>query len=158
MLINGQTTPGRRQFTLAHELGHALFHRGSVEVSFPGRREANERFADEFAGEFPVPADSLQTTVEHLRLERVADPETVIHLQRYFNVSYEMILNRLRFAGLMSNKEFEQCRSVHPSTWPSSWDAGLTLMNGCRTRNDGAWDDTQDGFFVFSDERFRRNS
>ena len=25
-----------------------------------------------------------------------------------------MILNRLRFAGLMSNKEFEQCRSVRP--------------------------------------------
>ena len=74
VLINGQTTPGRRQFTLAHELGHALFHRGSVEVSFPGRREANERFADEFAGEFLVPADSLQTTVEHLRLEKSRIP------------------------------------------------------------------------------------
>ncbi len=114
VLINGQTTPGRRQFTLAHELGHALFHRGSAEVTFPGRREAEERFADAFAGEFLVPTYSLQTTVEHLGLGKVEDPETVIHLQRYFNVSYEMILNRLRFAGLMTSKDYERCRSVRP--------------------------------------------
>jgi Zn-dependent peptidase ImmA (M78 family)/transcriptional regulator with XRE-family HTH domain len=114
ILINGQTTPGRRQFTLAHELGHALFHRGSVEVSFPGRREAGERFADEFAGEFLVPTYSLQTTVESFGLERVEDPETVVHLQRYFNVSYEMMLNRLRFSGLISNESYEWCRGIRP--------------------------------------------
>lgn len=114
MLINGQTTPGRRQFTLAHELGHALFHRKPVNVSFPGRREVDERFADAFASEFLVPTNSLQATVETMGLDRVQDPETVVHLQRYFNVSYEMMLVRLRVSGLLTEDDLQRCRNVRP--------------------------------------------
>jgi transcriptional regulator with XRE-family HTH domain len=114
ILVNGQTTPGRRQFTVAHELGHALFHRSPVNVTFPGRREAEERFADAFASEFLVPTQSLQATVEGMGLAKVMDPETVVHLQRYFNVSYEMMLVRLRSAGLLSEPDLERCRGVRP--------------------------------------------
>lgn len=114
VLINGQTTPGRQQFTLAHEFGHALFHRGSVEISFPGRREGEERFADDFASEFLVPTFSLQSTLEGMGLASVEDPEAVVHLQRYFNVSYLMILNRLRAASLVSPENYERFREVRP--------------------------------------------
>lgn len=114
ILINGQTTPGRRQFTLAHELGHALFHRTPVEVSFPGRRESEERFADLFAAEFLVPTSSLQDAVEGMGLSRVGDPETVVHLQRFFNVSYEMILRRLRASNLLSDIDYKRFKEVRP--------------------------------------------
>src|SRR6266487_4029012 len=55
ILVNAQTTPGRRQFTLAHELAHALFHGRRPYVGWLGRPEAVERFADQFAAEFLVP-------------------------------------------------------------------------------------------------------
>jgi Zn-dependent peptidase ImmA (M78 family)/transcriptional regulator with XRE-family HTH domain len=114
ILVNGQTTPGRRQFTLAHEFGHALFHRSPVEISFPGRKEADERFADTFASEFLVPTYSLQATVESMGLSRVDDPETVVHLQRYFSVSYTMILNRLRASSLISDDDQKRFREIRP--------------------------------------------
>ncbi len=114
MLINGQTTPGRRQFTLAHELGHALFHRHAVSVSYIGRREMDERFADSFASEFLVPTASLQATVEGMDLAKVEDPESVVHLQRYFSVSYEMMLVRLRSTGLLTEEALQACRTVRP--------------------------------------------
>ena len=33
VLVNSQTTPGRRRFTMAHELAHALFHGDDMAVS-----------------------------------------------------------------------------------------------------------------------------
>jgi transcriptional regulator with XRE-family HTH domain len=114
ILVNGQTTPGRRQFTLAHELGHALFHSGSVSVGYPGHRGTDERFADSFASEFLVPTASLQATVESMGLVAIKDPESVVHLQRYFNVSYEMMLVRLRSIGMLTEDDLQACRSVRP--------------------------------------------
>lgn len=113
-LVNAETTPGRRQFTLAHELAHALFHGDRMYVTYFGRREAAERFADAFAGEFLVPTQSLRAVVEALGVAKVRDPEVVVHLQRVFRVSYSMMLVRLQLAGLASADDVERFRGVHP--------------------------------------------
>ncbi|HWD07490.1 MAG TPA: ImmA/IrrE family metallo-endopeptidase [Actinomycetota bacterium] len=107
ILINGETTPGRQQFTLAHELAHALFHTESWYVGFFGRRERDERFADEFASEFLVPVQSLRGVVETIGLPKVEDPAVVVYLQRLFRVSWAMMLVRLQAANLVSSAGLE---------------------------------------------------
>jgi transcriptional regulator with XRE-family HTH domain len=114
ILVNGETTPGRRQFTLAHEFAHALFHGDRLYVSYRGRRESAERFANEFASEFLVPVQSLRATVEGLGLSKVREPEVVIHLQRFFGVSYAMILVRLKAANLVREEDLTRFREVRP--------------------------------------------
>jgi len=114
VLVNAQTTPGRRQFTLAHELAHALFHGRRLYVGWLGRPEAVERFADQFAAEFLVPTASLRAAVEAIGLTKVRDPEVAVHLQRYFRVSYAMLLVRLRAARLADDEDVEAMRQIHP--------------------------------------------
>lgn len=116
VLVNSQTTPGRRRFTLAHELAHALFHGDGlqVSVSFSGRREALERFANAFAAEFLVPVAALRSAVESFGQPKVIDAETVVHLQRMFRVSYAMMLVRLRAANLLAATDDERLRRVQP--------------------------------------------
>lgn len=114
ILVNAETTPGRRQFTLAHELAHALFHGDHLYVAYYGRREASERFANAFAAEFLVPTQGLRSTVESLGIKKVADPEVAVHLQRYYGVSYAMMLVRLRAANLVTEPDVERLRDVHP--------------------------------------------
>lgn len=113
-LVNAETTPGRRQFTLAHELAHAMFHGDRTYITYFGRREAAERFADAFAGEFLVPIQSLRAVAEAMGVVKVRDPEVVVHLQRVFKVSYTMMLVRLQLASLVSADDVERFRGIHP--------------------------------------------
>jgi transcriptional regulator with XRE-family HTH domain len=130
ILINGETTPGRQQFTLAHEIAHALFHGDRLYVNFFGRRERAERFANTFAGEFLVPTHHLRATVEALGASKLSDPETVVHLQRYYRVSYDMMLVRLSQANLILPDDIPRLREIRPvnlaarlgySTEPDEW-------------------------------------
>ena len=130
ILVNVETTPGGRTFTLAHELGHALFHGDRVFVGYFGRREAAERFASAFAAEFLIPSQSLRAAVEALGVAKVRDPEVVVHLQRLFGVSYSMMLVRLGAVGLATDEDVERLREVQPvhlaerlgyTTQPDEW-------------------------------------
>ncbi len=112
ILINGETIPGRQQFSLAHEIGHALFHGDRLYVNFFGRRERAERFANAFAGEFLVPTHHLRATVEALGTSKLSDPETVVHLQRYYRVSYSMMLVRLAQANLIAGDDIPRLGEI----------------------------------------------
>ncbi len=114
VLVNAQTTPGRQQFTLAHEFAHALLHGDHPYVGYLGRSGGAERFADAFAAEFLVPTSSLRATVEKLGLHSVNDPEIVVQLQRLYQVSYSMMLVRLRAAQLLGEEELQELRNVRP--------------------------------------------
>jgi transcriptional regulator with XRE-family HTH domain len=114
IVVNGQTTPGRQLFTLAHELAHALFHGDRQYVGYFGRREAHERFADAFAAEFLVPSQSLRSVVEKFGVSKVTDAEIVVHLQRIFQVSYATMLVRLRSAELIRAEDFQSLQDARP--------------------------------------------
>ncbi len=114
ILINGQTTPGRQLFTLAHELAHALFHGDRLYVGYFGHREHHERFADSFAAEFLVPSQSLRSVVEKFGVSKVADAEIVVHLQRIFQVSYLTMLVRLRASELIREEDFQRLQEAKP--------------------------------------------
>jgi Zn-dependent peptidase ImmA (M78 family)/DNA-binding XRE family transcriptional regulator len=115
ILVNLEMTPGRRRFTVAHELGHALFHSDERWVlSFP-KKTPRERFADAFAGEFLMPGEGIRRVMEeHGFGPRVTDPADVIHLQRYFRVSYGTALVRLRQARLLGLDAYERFKDVRP--------------------------------------------
>lgn len=116
ILVNLQMTPGRRRFTLAHEVGHALFHSDKEKFVVSGpNRGPRERFADQFAGEFLMPTEGIRRALEeHLVSPRISDPADVVHLQRFFNVSYITALVRLRQTNIITQKQLEDFKDVHP--------------------------------------------
>ncbi len=137
--VNLQTTPGRQTFTIAHEFAHALYHsqRDSQVVSYWGRQDEKERFADAWAGEFLVPQEGLRRASESLDIKTVKGADEAVHLQRLFGVSYGMMLVRLLQAKLMTPEAYEELKgarpvaiasalgyAVHPEEWrqdPARW-------------------------------------
>jgi Zn-dependent peptidase ImmA (M78 family)/transcriptional regulator with XRE-family HTH domain len=115
ILVNIDMTPGRRRFTIAHEIAHALFHsKERYILSGPGGGP-RERFADGFAGEFLMPVEGIRRIIEELGVgPRVTDPATVIHLQRYFNVSYPSALFRLWRAKFLSREHYNEFQNIRP--------------------------------------------
>lgn len=115
ILVNLEMTPGRRRFTVAHELAHALFHSDEKYVLSFARKDPKERFADSFAGEFLMPSEGVRRVMEeHGFGPRISDPADVIHLQRFFNVSYATALVRLRQANFLTPANYEEFKGVRP--------------------------------------------
>jgi len=118
ILVNLDMTCGRRRFTAAHELAHALLHSGSdaIVVSDTGRRgDQRESYADAFAGEFLMPEEGIRRSLESLGAgPKVEDVEPVIHLHRMFNVSYVTALVRLRQANIITASALDKLRAFPP--------------------------------------------
>jgi Zn-dependent peptidase ImmA (M78 family)/transcriptional regulator with XRE-family HTH domain len=118
ILVNLDMTRGRRRFTAAHELAHALLHSGSdaIVVSDTGHRgDQREAYADAFAGEFLMPEEGIRRTLESLGAgPKVEDVEPVIRLQRMFNVSYITALVRLRQANIITASALDKLRAIPP--------------------------------------------
>jgi Zn-dependent peptidase ImmA (M78 family)/transcriptional regulator with XRE-family HTH domain len=118
IVINLDMTRGRRRFTAAHELAHALLHSGNdaIVVSDSGHRgDQRETYADTFAGEFLMPEEGIRRALESLGAgPKVEDVEPVIHLHRMFNVSYITALVRLRQANLITTTALHKLRSLPP--------------------------------------------
>jgi Zn-dependent peptidase ImmA (M78 family)/transcriptional regulator with XRE-family HTH domain len=118
ILVNLDMTRGRRRFTAAHELAHALLHSATdaIVVSGTGHRgEQREAYADAFAGEFLMPEEGIRRTLEWLGAgPKVDDVEPVIRLQRTFNVSYITALVRLRQANIITSVALDKLRAIPP--------------------------------------------
>lgn len=120
LLVNAEMTLGRRRFTIAHELAHALFHSGPKTrflLSGAGKNP-QERFADRFAGEFLMPTEGIRRIMENRGIgPRVAEPADVIHLQRFFNVSYATALVRLQQGGFLTQQDYRAFQSIRPAAF-----------------------------------------
>jgi Zn-dependent peptidase ImmA (M78 family) len=116
ILVNLAMTPGRRRFTLAHELAHALFHSNDRNYMVStATKDPRERFADTFAGEFLMPTEGVRRVMEEQGFgPRIDDVTEVIHLQRYFGVSFITALVRLRQARFLNQRHFDQFKAVRP--------------------------------------------
>lgn len=112
ILVNLDMTPGRRRFTVAHELGHALFHSQERRWVISHGRDKNERFADAFAGEFLMPSEGVRRYIEEAGMPpRVTDAVDVIHIQRYFRTSFPMTLVRLRQMNAITAATYQTFRN-----------------------------------------------
>lgn len=116
ILVNLEMTPGRRRFTTAHEIAHGLFHSDDQRFVISGPdRTPEERFADIFAGEFLMPTEGLRRVMEeHGVGPRIEEPADVVHLQRFFDVSYGTALVRLRQSKLVSPQQLEEFQGIRP--------------------------------------------
>jgi Zn-dependent peptidase ImmA (M78 family)/transcriptional regulator with XRE-family HTH domain len=87
----------RQIFTTAHELGHLLLHRDSYSMNVdeePRLRDQQESEADIFASHFLIPRDLfIQRWKEEGGLYWI---DRVLAMKRFFRVSYQVILFRLR--------------------------------------------------------------
>jgi Zn-dependent peptidase ImmA (M78 family)/transcriptional regulator with XRE-family HTH domain len=97
VVVNEDQAFTRRPFTLGHELAHAMYHHDRPAILCrDGDGRPLERFAERFAAHFLVPAEALDEQLGRLPGGRVSRPEEVIHLARYFGVSYGAMRWRLK--------------------------------------------------------------
>jgi len=94
--VNEDQAYTRRPFTLAHEFAHGLYHydRPVILCRTQDTRPL-ELFADRFAAHFLVPSEALRERIRDLSVQSVSRPEDVVHLARFFGVSYQAMLQRL---------------------------------------------------------------
>lgn len=116
ILVNLDMTPGRRRFTVAHELAHALFHSDETNQVLSLGRGPRENTADAFAGEFLMPSEGIRRFAEEVGLPpRITDPIDIVHMQRYFKVSWPTALVRLRQLNAIAPDRYEELRrTVRP--------------------------------------------
>jgi Zn-dependent peptidase ImmA (M78 family)/DNA-binding XRE family transcriptional regulator len=107
ILINRKHPPERRRVSMLHEYGHFLlstdrYRPGIDYLSMPGRKPANERFAEAFALSFLMPASSVrqqfQDTVTTTGDFQVAD---LCRMKHYYFVSLEAMTLRCEGLGLI---------------------------------------------------------
>jgi Zn-dependent peptidase ImmA (M78 family) len=106
--------PHRQRFTVAHELGHFLLHRGQT-VHLDETRQAftinlrdahsakgeddDEREANLFAAELLMPAKFLEKDLEGVTLDLLGDPSLLERLAKKYKVSTQALTFRLANLG-----------------------------------------------------------
>jgi Zn-dependent peptidase ImmA (M78 family)/DNA-binding XRE family transcriptional regulator len=112
VLVNLDMTPGRRRFTVAHEIAHALFHSNEDRWVVSFGQNPRESFADEFAGEFLMPSEGVRRYIEEAGMPpRITDSVDVIHIQRNFRASFPMTLVRLRQLRAITSHTYRDLRN-----------------------------------------------
>lgn len=103
--VNRKHPPERRRATLLHEYGHLItdrFKPGIDYLRFPGRKPANERFAEAFSMAFLMPATSVRRRFNQIVNDRgdfqIAD---LCRLAHFYFVSVEAMAIRLESLGLI---------------------------------------------------------
>ena len=99
IFYNGKASPERRRFTIAHELGHFILHRGQQQ-SFNCDKESVysgidtirviEREADDFASNLLMPGDLLRDWISNQRI----DLHVLSAIAKRFQVSFEALCIR----------------------------------------------------------------
>jgi Zn-dependent peptidase ImmA (M78 family)/DNA-binding XRE family transcriptional regulator len=83
--LNAEMLADRARYTVAHELGHLVFHH---HLPLPPDQDLCEEEADRFAAEFLMPADEIAGDLERLSLEKLYS------LKRYWKVSMHALIHR----------------------------------------------------------------
>jgi Zn-dependent peptidase ImmA (M78 family)/transcriptional regulator with XRE-family HTH domain len=105
ILVNRKHPPERRRATMLHEYGHLItdrFRPGIDYLSYPGRKPANERFAEAFSMAFLMPSTSVRRRFNRIVNEsgdfQISD---LCRLSHFYYVSVEAMTLRLEGLGLI---------------------------------------------------------
>jgi len=106
IIINNENSPSMRNFTLAHEYGHYLLHRGNdfnivtKNIDSPAHFLDKEKTANLFAAEFLMPEKSL----DNFKNFRISEESATLYLQRY-KVSRSALIFRLDNLNLIKQED-----------------------------------------------------
>jgi Zn-dependent peptidase ImmA (M78 family)/transcriptional regulator with XRE-family HTH domain len=104
-VINGTTDPGRRRFSLAHELGHHLTG-DAYEPSARLGASDTERMFNAFAAYLLMPRSSVLSIWEEFSAQSPRMAATAVAVR--FSVSWTAACNQLRNLGLIDSRERER--------------------------------------------------
>lgn len=108
IFVNGKEAHSAQIFTMLHEVGHLVLGESAVSddaVNNEGSHRS-ERWCDEFAAAFLMPADEVREVAPRSLAE-----DAVVPVAKRFRVSALALLNRLRDLKLIS---YEQWSDVYP--------------------------------------------
>jgi Zn-dependent peptidase ImmA (M78 family)/DNA-binding XRE family transcriptional regulator len=116
IFINKKHPPQRRRLSLAHEYGHVIIDRykpGIDYLTIPGRKPANERFAEAFGLSFLMPASSLRQKFHDIVTStgdfQVAD---LCRLSHFYFVSVEAMALRLEQLSLIPRGSWQAMKAA----------------------------------------------
>ena len=123
--INNSISPNRQIFTLFHELGHFIIHKGGIDLRqdveniFTGIYRKDEVFCNSFAGEFLVPDEDFisNNNIRSVSTDSIND-EFIIKLAYEYKVSREVILRKLKDNNFIT-KEFYKNKNKE---WKDEWE------------------------------------
>jgi Zn-dependent peptidase ImmA (M78 family)/DNA-binding XRE family transcriptional regulator len=99
IIVNNKNITIERQiFTVAHELGHLLLHQQSYDPTKTQESKKEEKEADIFAGYFLMSHKAFEKKLEESY--GLGFVERVLHIKRFFGVSYLAVLHRLADMGI----------------------------------------------------------
>jgi len=108
ILLNSVNTIERQIFSLAHEYGHLLMHRRFYQSAEPAsgleKEHSMEIMANKFAANFLVPAAGLRDVFWRDIGQKDIGLQDLVFLKRYFKVSAQVVLRRLRDVGLVQKQ------------------------------------------------------
>ncbi len=102
--LNNSRPVVRQIFTLFHELAHLLLGKNGITRDINPTGEKIETFCNQFAAEFLVPSDDLES---HLKFPDY-DDNTVEKLASIYKVSRPVILLKLVNKGILTNEIYLQ--------------------------------------------------
>ncbi len=103
-VVNGTTDPGRRRFSLAHELGHHVVGDAYERASRLSTSDT-ERMLNVFAAHFLMPRSAVQNTWDEFRNRSARLAATAVAVR--FRVSWTAACNQLRDLGIIQARERE---------------------------------------------------
>ncbi len=101
-VVNGTTDPGRRRFSLAHELGHHVVGDAYEPEPRLGASDT-ERMLNVFAAHFLMPRSAVQNTWDEFRNQSARLAGTAVAVR--FRVSWTAACNQLRDLGIIGSRE-----------------------------------------------------
>ncbi len=109
VFVNGRHTPQRQLFTLAHELGHLLFHLKDGEQTtisqVASNRDPQEGEANKFASELLMPGVDVDQLIQLRGVAGLRKPTQLAMAAELFNVSRDAMFYRLVGKGVFDWKE-----------------------------------------------------
>ena len=111
ILINANPTTGNQLFSLAHEYGHFIFHKGRLGIiSFEKEKDTlDERLANYFASGLLMPENAVKDIFNtRVKNRKEVTAEDVIYLADYFGVSFQAMVYKLNNLKLLSDNKKEE--------------------------------------------------
>lgn len=103
ILVNAQDLPGRKNFTLAHEYAHLLFHHEPSVCQLSVFSEYKEEFsADQFAVELLLPKTGINKDFQEHSISRMPSQNEIGAMASRWHVSIQALSYRLKNLDLVN--------------------------------------------------------